>query len=467
MKNKKIILITLIPVFLIAIFIIFGGSENVVTDIIVKVERGPFQLEIYSSGELESESSENITIPEKMKDRSLRIYELTITDLVEEGTYVDSGDYVGTLDHKAVEEQIKNTQDDLETALTEFQDAKIDSNLNLSNQRDQIINAQLDLEEKKIIMEENIYESPSIQKKAQMDHEKALRKYEQEKNAYRLKKEQEENKVTRKFINYRQINERLGELEVLYNSLDIYSPKTGLLTYYKQGFGGVTKVGSRVTMWNPIIATIPDMTNLISRTYINEIDISKVKVGLPVTIGIDAFPEKELSGEVISMANVGQNMPNSDAKVFEVKIKIFGEDPDLRPAMTTSNVLKAMTLQDTLFIPLESVFANDSLQYVYKVDRGKTVKQIVSLAEANENYVLVKEGLEEDDKIFLSTPDDTEGLKYEGMEIYAQLLKEKEEQKAAEEKEKKEFDEQAKTPKLPPGVTPEMLKNRQATSTAK
>lgn len=451
MKNKKILLIVLIPLALIVAYLVFQGSDKVVSDITVEVAKGPFEIQIYSSGGLESENSENITIPEKMKDRNLRIYELTITDLIDEGTYVDSGDYIGALDHKAVEENIKNTQDQLETQLTELQDAKIDSNLNLSNQRDVIINAQLDLEERKIVMDESIYESPSVQKKAAMDYDKALRKYEQEKNAYKLKREQEENRVTRSFINYRQTEDRLKELQVLYNSLEIFAPKAGLLTYYKHPWGEVIKVGSRVTMWNPIIATIPDMTNLISRTYINEIDISKVKVGLPVKVGVDAFPDKELSGEVISMANVGQNMPNSDAKVFEVKIKIFDEDADLRPAMTTSNVIKAITLQDTLSIPLESVFANDSLQYVYKLHRGDVLKQIVSLGDANENYVLVQDGVEEGDVVYLAAPEEVDELEYEGLEIYARLLKEKEEREAAEKSAKDDFDKKAGAKNPQPG----------------
>ncbi|KOH43853.1 efflux RND transporter periplasmic adaptor subunit [Sunxiuqinia dokdonensis] len=466
MKNRKTLLIALVPLLLIAGYLILQGSDQAVTDITVKVERGPFEIQIYSSGELESEKSENITIPEKMNDRNLRIYELTITDLIDEGTYVDSGDYVGTLDHKAVEEAIKSTQDELESELTELQDAKIDSNLNLSNQRDVIINAQLDLEEKKIVTEESIYESPSVQKKAQMDYDKALRKYEQEKNAYRLKREQEENRVTRRFIDYRQTEDRLRQLQELYNTLEIYAPKAGLLTYYKQGYGGATKVGSRVTMWNPVIATIPDMTNLISRTFINEIDISKVKVGLPVKVGVDAFPDKELAGEVISMANVGQNMPNSDAKVFEVKIKIFDIDPDLRPAMTTSNIIQAVTLQDTLYVPLESVFSNDSLQYVYKSNRGNLVKQIVSLGDANENYVLIRDGLSEGDEVFLSSPDETDDLSYEGLEIYTQLLKEKEEREAAEKKAKEAFDKEARKNSAPMGDPSGQMRGMQNQSTS-
>ncbi len=340
MKKKKKIILFILPSLLVVVILLFlkeGEKES--HELSFTVRKKPFEVRIYSSGELESENSENIKIPKKLQDRSLRVYQLAITDLIDEGTYVDSGDYVASLDHKTVEEAIKTAQDDLETALTEFEDAKIDSNLNLSNQRDEITNAELDRIETKIVVDESVYEAPSVKKKAEMDFEKANRKYEQEKKAYTLKRKQEENKVARSFIDYRQIKDRLSGLEELYDQLDIYSPKRGLLTYYKGGWNGTTKVGSNVSLWNPIIATIPDMNNLISRTFINEIDIAKVRVGMPVKIGIDAFPEKELSGEVTNVANIGQNMPNSDAKVFEVKIKIFDSDPELRPAMTTSNII--------------------------------------------------------------------------------------------------------------------------------
>ncbi len=341
MKRKQIFYAAIATIALIILFFSFQKKETDFNQIYARVQRGPFESLIFSSGQLESENSENIYIPEKLKDRTLRIYELTITDLVDEGTHVDSGDYVATLDHKAVEEQLKSAQDEMDKLLSEYEDSKIDSNLNLSNQRDVIVNARLDLEEKKLVMNESVYESPSVQKKAAMDFDKARRKLDQELKAYELKRQQEENKVMRKFINYRQANDRSVELEKLYNSLEIVSPKAGILTYYKYPFGGVVKTGSKVSSWNPIIATIPDMSNLISRTYINEIDISKVRVGQKVRIGIDAFPDKSLSGQVFSVANIGQLMPNSDAKVFEVKIKIFGEDRDLKPSMTTANAIES------------------------------------------------------------------------------------------------------------------------------
>lgn len=450
-KKKKILLITVPAVLIILLIIFTRKSSSEMNCITAKVSRGAFSSLVFSSGQLESEKSENINIPEKLKDRNLRIWELAITDMIDEGTPVDSGDYVATLDHQVVEEQIKLAQDDIDRTLSELEDSKMDSSLNLSNQRDAIVNARLDVNEKKITMDESIYESPSIQKKAKMDYDKAIRRLAQEKNAYILKKKQEENKVDRKYINYRQVADRHHDLEELYKSLVIRSPKAGILTYYKYPWGEIVKTGYKVGMYNSIIASIPDMSNLISRTYINEIDVSKVKAGQHVRIGIDAFPEKHLEGEVISVANVGQTMPNSDAKVFEVRIKIFGKDKDLKPAMTTSNTIEAGTYSDTLMVASDAVFENDSLKYVY-VGRDNPVKQVVWLGDENENFVLVKKGLKEGDEVWLNEPANAENLKFAGLDIYREIKAEKEKAKAEADQERAQMDRQNPVGAPPAGV---------------
>lgn len=450
--NKKIWLTALaVVIALLAAYLVFSGSKDETSVLTTTVSRGPFEILVYSTGQLESENSDNILIPEKMKDRQTRISYLTITDMVEEGTYVDSGDYVATLDHQAVEEQLKAALDELEKTLSEYEDSKIDSNLTLSNQRDLIVNAQLDLEERKIAVTESVYDAPSLQKKAEMDLDKAERKLEQVKMAYELKTQQEKNQVTRKFINYKQVKERVDALEELMNALIIYSPRSGILSYYQYPYGGSTKTGSRVSQWNPIIATFPNMENLITKTFINEIDIALIKQGQKVKIGIDAFPEKELSGEVVSLANMGQIMPKSDAKVFEVKIKVDGSDPALKPAMTTSNTIQTNYFEDVLYVPIESVFKNDSLSYVYLAD-GKNTKQIIEPGEKNENYMIVLQGLEEGQQIYLTEPENPEALAFAGMEIYEEIILKKELEKAAQEKENQNRQQELKSKKLQPDM---------------
>ena len=141
----------------------------------------------------------------------------------------------------------------------------------------------------------------------------------------------------------------------------------------------------------------------ISKTYVNEIDVSKVKTGQQVDILVDAFPEKRYQGTVTSVANIGEQLPNADAKVFEVIIKINGSDPILRPSMTTGNKIVTKTIDDVTYIPLESVQTGaDSIPFVYLKNGNK---QIVVLGESNENNVIVEQGIDPGVELYLNTPE--------------------------------------------------------------
>ncbi len=439
--NKKywLALATVIILFILA-FLVFRPATDESSKISTTVVRGPFEILVFASGQLEAQNSENITVPGNLRDRDVRIYEIKITDLIEEGTVVDSGDCVATLDQKAVEENLNNAEEELEQALNSFEDAKMDSNLNLSNYRDQIINARENVEEMQIILEESKYESPAIIRKAEMDLDKAIRKLEQEKKGYELKERQAISKVERNKIELRQRQDRVRKLKDVYNSLIIKAPKAGMVIYGRDRTREKITVGSSVSTYMPTIATLPDLTSMLSITYVNEIDISKVKKGQKVMLGIDAIPDKTLEGEVVTVANIGQPLPKSDAKVFEVKIRVFGDVSDLKPSMTTSNVIQTATFEDTIYIPSEAVFANDSMQFVY-VENSKVVKQVVDLGDQNDNYVLVRKGLNEGDNILMTEPANSEELEIEGLEIYRQIkerkAKEEEEAKKALEEDKK------------------------------
>jgi HlyD family secretion protein len=441
MKRKRVFIIlgALIVIALIAFFT--RSKKSDIEVITCKVVKGPMEVKVHTSGQLEAEKSENIVVPAELSSRNVQIYEIKISDLVEEGTVVDSGQYVASLDHKTVEEVLTKARDDLELATAAFEDAKLDSNLTLSNLRDQLINSTSDVEEKKIVVAESVYESPSVIKKAEMDLQKAERKLEQDKKGFLLKERQAKSRVVRAFMELQQRQQRIDDLLKLLDALNIKAPKQGMVIYAKDRTGVKIQIGSSVATYQPIIATLPDMTKMISKTYVNEIDISKIKTGQKVLLSIDAFPEKELKGEVISVANIGQTMPRSDAKVFEVKIRVFGFDPELKPAMTTSNAITTGIYNDQLIIPSETVYSNDSVKYVY-LKKKEIVRQIVDLGNENENNVIVNKGLAEGDELVYNEPERPEEINTVGWDIY-------EEQKARTENEKKkQMEAQKKEPDI-------------------
>ncbi len=273
--NKKVIALIVVAILLVVIgFSYLKKQSNSTNYITTKVERGDFEVLVFSSGQLEAQNSEDILMPEELKDRMLRIYEIKITDIVEEGTVVDSGSYVATLDQKAVEEILNNANEELEQKINELQNAKMDSNLNLSNYRDLIINAKGDVEEQMIVLKESKFESPAIIRKAEMNVDKAKRNLKKIEKGYKLKKQKEASQVNRKKIELKQMRNRVDKLDKAYQSLIVLAPKKGMVIYKKTFNGQKIKVGSKISQWDPVIARLPDLSSMLSITYINEIDIS-------------------------------------------------------------------------------------------------------------------------------------------------------------------------------------------------
>jgi hypothetical protein len=228
--------------------------------------------------------------------------------------------------------------------------------------------------------------------------------------------------------------------------------------------GAKRKVGSSISPWDNVVATLPDMSSMLSKTYVNEIDVSKVKEGQHVEIMVDAFPEKSYTGTVTSVANIGEQLPNADAKVFEVQIEVDGTDPILRPSMTTGNKIITKTISDVIFIPLESVQAGvDSIPFVY-MKNG--TRQVVVLGESNENNVVIDKGIQPGSQIYLSTPAKAENFKLVGEELIS-VIKDREKVKKAEELRLRQEAEKAKEEgggmMGRPGmnITPEMMKRFQ------
>ncbi|MDG5799734.1 efflux RND transporter periplasmic adaptor subunit [Marinilabiliaceae bacterium ANBcel2] len=427
-KTTKVTVIVVAALFLAGIgYWMFSGSK-IIGDIFIEgqVQRGSFVAEVYSSGQLQAENATVIEVPSELSSRSINIHEIQVTDIVEEGTVVEKGDWVASLDHSAVEELLDEAQDDLERAIQDLEDARIDTNINMSNLRDGLIDSEVAVEERALVVEQSVYESPAVQRQAALDLERAKQNLEQAKRNYELQHRQARYSVQRAEEEVERYRERVRDMENLFEALDIHAPMPGMVIYSYDRFGNKIQVGSSVSRWMPVIAELPDLSTMISVTYINEIDISRIDVGQTARVGVDAFPEKRFDGEVISVANIGQSLPDGSTKVFEVTVRLDGSDPELRPAMTTSNVITVSEFDDVLYIPLETVFRNDSLKFVYAKD-NKLYRQIIDTGTENATHVVVREGVHEGQTLLFNEPSTRDDIPWVGEDIYKKIIERREE----------------------------------------
>lgn len=406
MKRKLLIGAGVVAVLLIGYFIVQGNKSGDVTDIITDVKRGPFKVEIETTGELEAKNSVKILGPAQLRD--FEIWQVAIQSIVDEGTVVKKGDWVASLDPSEFQNKFNAKQIELEKENAEFVQTQLDTTLLLREARDQLINLKYAVEEKRIVLEQSKFEPPATIKQAEINLERAAREYEQAKENYKIKKRQNAEKMKEQFAELRKVQNENAAMTRVLQAFTILAPEPGMVIYTKGWDGKAIKAGSQIRMWDPTVATLPDLTKMMSKTYVNEVDVRRVLAGQKVEIGLDAYPDKKLAGVVMRVANVGEQRPNSDAKVFEVAVEINGTDPTLRPSMTTSNKIVAKTVDNAIFIPLECLHnQSDTITYVFKKDGVKTVKQEVMIGDTNANDVVILGGLKERDRVHLSIPSGT------------------------------------------------------------
>ncbi|MFK7948832.1 MAG: efflux RND transporter periplasmic adaptor subunit [Saprospiraceae bacterium] len=407
---KKLILPLIAILVIGAITYYFIGNDDEIAigdNILTTVKQGKFEVYVNSTGELQAKKSEKIRGPKGM--RAAGIWQTQIADLVAEGTVVKEGDYVGRLDRSELDGKVQNVATEIEKIESQLLQAKLDTAITLRGLRDQMINLQFAMREKRLEVEQSKYEPPAVIRREELELERIQRDYNQQSQNYRLKQEQAEAQIKEIMATLDQNMSKFKMMRELSGDFTVKAPKAGMIIY-ERSWDGKKGPGSRVSSWDPVIAQLPDLSDMVSKMYVNEVDISKVKIDQKVSVSVDAFPEKSYKGKVIQIANIGEQLKKFDAKVFEVVVQMLENDTILRPAMTTSNQVLTKTLEDVVHVPLECVHS-DSMTYVYKKTPDGIVKQEIITDIANDENIVIRYGLKKGEELYLTIPDNADKIK--------------------------------------------------------
>jgi RND family efflux transporter MFP subunit len=387
---------------------LFAHGREADASLSAPVKSGRFTVTVTTSGELRARKFVEITAPANAQQAGA--YQMKIASIVPEGTVVKAGDVVADLDRSTLASKLNEVTLALEKAQAQYEQAQLDSALNLSTARENIHTLELGLEEKRLAKEQSAYEAPTIQRQAEIDLEKAQRALDQARTDLITKTEQAKARMREVGADLARQRSLLQTVQQVLAGFTIRAPADGMVIYVKEWNGRKRTTGSQVSSWDPGVATLPDLSQMESVTYVNEIDVRKIAVGQPVALTLDADPSRHLTGTVTSVANVGEQRPNADAKVFEVKITVTQPDTTLRPGMTTGNAIQTYTTDNVLYVPIEAVNSENGVPFVYRQSGGGAVKQEVATGVMNDDEVVITRGLEARDHVLLTAPADHDKL---------------------------------------------------------
>ena len=368
-----------------------------------EVKKGKFEAVLSCKGEINGLVATVIRAPKILGDRDLRLWQMKILDLTQDGKNVRKGEFIVQLDASQIMSGMREEEQNFEKQMADLNNAKIDSAVTLTNRREEIKNALLDLEYNKIDLEQSVYESEAYQRKAQMTYQKAENSIEKKRRDYKLEQNKLKMRVRRTADDVEESKERIEKFKEALKAARITAPEDGIVIFGKSWDGKKYSKDDDVSTYEfaPPIATLPDMSKVVSEIYVKEIDIAKIKVGDSVRVSFDALEGTVIKGSIKTIARVGESHKDFDMKAFKVIIHLDKTDEGLKPAMTSNNDIILANADNVVSVPLISVFKENGSKYVYLKTNDGIKKQEIKTGFENEESVLVETGLKEGDLVVL------------------------------------------------------------------
>ena len=202
---------------------------------------------------------------------------------------------------------------------------------------------------------------------------------------------------------YTLFKEEIGSKKISTDQkLSIISPLSGVVLN-KEVEEGEIITGESSARSGSVLFNIADVSKLIIKININEVDIYKIRKGNKVDINIAANPGEKYTGIVKKIAP--QTLTVKGVEVFPTEIEISRNDRKLRPGMSATIRMHLRARENVLAVPVTAVFVDKNKDYVIAPKKEGGIKRIpVERGINDENNVEIKSGLKIGDKIYNDIP---------------------------------------------------------------
>jgi HlyD family secretion protein len=388
-------------IFLLLIILVSCRSKEESDIQVGTVKRGTFLEELTEQGTVEAVNSISVTAP----TISYRYGALKIAKIIDDGDEVVKGDTIMIFDPSEIKRAIVQAEQQLEIARAEYEKLKSTQQSEIEDLEADLELASISQEISKLNFETSAYEPEVTKQEIALKLESATISLNRAKEQIENKKIIHREDLIQKSLAIKQLTATLADANTSMNSLFVLSPAPGIAikeenwsTGQKWAIGDQPYSGSK-------LIELPDLSQMRAEVNIHEVDISKILPGQRVEIRPDAYSDSLYTASVESVANLAQNKDyKSKIKIFPVQIRISGQSKKLLPGLTVSCKIILSEIPGVLFIPLESLFKDQGIEYVWLKSGSGFKRRDIKTGAINTDFAIVTEGLEENDMVALSDP---------------------------------------------------------------
>ncbi len=172
--------------------------------------------------------------------------------------------------------------------------------------------------------------------------------------------------------------------------LELRAPAAGVLATWAPRVGDLVSPGAPV-------GTLISPTKYYIKVAIDESEIGRLRVGQPVHVSLDAFPNMPLSGTVGRISLSGTSAQG--IVTYDVRVDLDAQDLPLRPMMTAVLDIVVETKENVLLVPNRALRRDKDGIYVEVVENGVPKRINVQVGVSNAEVTEVLAGLEEGQEV--------------------------------------------------------------------
>lgn len=193
-------------------------------------------------------------------------------------------------------------------------------------------------------------------------------------------------------------------------AMTITAPRDGTVIYVTGHRGQKKKIGDDCWRMERVIE-IPDLTRMLGKGEVDEVDAGRVAVGQRVSFRLDAHPDEVFYGTIAGAGTTVQQKRGTrdPLKVLRVDVAIDRTDPaKMRPGMRFKGTIELQRIKNALMIPRRAVFISDDGPVVYRRTAFAVSAVPVKLGRENEEMVQVLDGVSPGDRLLVTRQADQE-----------------------------------------------------------
>ena len=358
----------------------------------LRVERGDLVLTTAVEGTLRSVDSEQLGPP-----AIPYIWNYKISFMAPEGSTVRPGQPVLRFDASELERRLQETMAERDSAATQLEKAEVDLERKLRDMELQLAQAQA--RSRRAELKTDVPEGLQADKElAEARLDLAVAQAEVDSLEGRLALEGRAGRAEVAALREKRdrAEQRVAEMQEYMQRMNVVAAREGTVVYVSDWRGDKKKVGDDVWQSQKVLE-IPDLGRMEAVGHVDEADAGRVAVGQPVSLRLDAHPDREFRGRVAEIARaVGRRDRGNPLKQVELVVALEETDTArMRPGMRFQGEIEVERAAGVLLAPAAAVRSTAEGAVAYRKGFFGAERVSPQVGRRNDELVEILGGLEE------------------------------------------------------------------------